>query len=43
LYLCVNFLDLHDYVIFAIIFDIHLPNFFTVQGSAIVSTSPWSR
>jgi len=42
LYLCVNFLDLH-YVIFAFIFGIYLPNFFTVQGSAIVSTPSWSR
>jgi len=35
LFLCVDFLNLHDYVIFTSIFGVHLSNFFTVQGNAI--------
>jgi len=46
LYLCIYYVDffyLKDYGIFASIFGVHSPNFFTVQGNAIVCTLPWGR
>jgi len=38
LYLCIGFLNLHDYVSFTSVFGVHYPNFFTVQENAIIST-----
>jgi len=37
------FIYLKDYVIFASIFGVHSPNFFTVRRNAIVFTSLWGR
>jgi len=36
MYLCIDLLDLHDYVSFTSVFGVHIPNFFTISKKTLL-------